>query len=91
LIITILQTAILTDIVGFDVIGGVPHQAIESIPYDNGCCKKKPGRNPRVRIGRHDSTVIIITPNILREMVVDRQEGMATARSGLTRTQRLVV
>jgi len=62
---TIRQTTILTDIVGFDVIG-VPQQAIEGIPYNNGYRKKKPGRNPFVRFGFHDTTLSVITLNMLR-------------------------
>jgi hypothetical protein len=61
---TIRQTAILTDIVGFDAIG-VPQQAIEGIPYDNGYRKKKPSGNPFVRFGFHDTTLSIITLNML--------------------------
>jgi hypothetical protein len=55
---------ILTDIVDFDVID-VPQQAIEGIPNDNGYRKKKPGRNPLVRLGFHDTTLSVITLNVL--------------------------
>ena len=67
--LTIRQTAILTDIVGFDVIN-VPQQAIEGIPYDNGYRKKKPGRNPLVCFGFHGTTLFVITSNILRGIVI---------------------
>ena len=34
----------------------IPHQTIEGVPYNNRCGEQEPGRNPSVRVGRHDLT-----------------------------------
>ena len=86
---TIRQTAILTDIVGFDVIG-VPQQAIEGIPYDNGYRKKKPGRNPLVRFGFHDIRCLLSRSICSGELSECHRQGgvmMATPPRALRDTQ----